>query len=67
MNEELLRREIKELERKLEEAKASKPAHDSTGLHSMRLLEIEDELGEKRRLLRNARAKDATGAKADRT
>ena len=40
------------LEKKLIETKASKPAHDTTGFHTMRLLEIEDELGEKRDQLR---------------
>ena len=52
MDQELLKQEIGELERRLEETKAATPAHDSTGLHAMRLLEIEDELGEKRKHLR---------------
>jgi len=51
MDREVLEREIKELERQLEEAKAARPAHDSTGLHAMKLLEIEDELSDKRKLL----------------
>jgi hypothetical protein len=66
VDQELLKQEILELEKQLEEAKASKPAHDSTGSHVMRLLEIEDKLGEKRRLLRRSRAGDGADSKVDR-
>ena len=41
--------EIRELEQQFETLKASKPAHDTMGLHEQRLLELEDELDEKRR------------------
>lgn len=39
------------LEKRLVEAKASKPAHDTTGAHQVTLLEIEDELAEKHQAL----------------
>jgi len=41
--------EIRELEKQIETLKASKPAHDFTGTHEAQLLELEDELDEKRR------------------
>lgn len=55
MDQELLKQEIEELERRLEETKAAKPAHDTTGSHTMRLLEIEDELADKRKHLEKER------------
>ena len=60
METEWLIKKIEQLEKELEETKAAKPAHDSTGLHAMRLLEIEDELGEKRKLLQEASGGDET-------
>lgn len=51
MNKELLEQEIKLLEGRLVETKASKPAHDTSGSHQAALLEIEDELFEKRQAL----------------
>jgi hypothetical protein len=47
--------EIRELERQIEELRASKPAHDTTGAHDMKLLLLEDELDEKRAALADER------------
>ena len=44
-------KEIALLEKRLAEARASKPAHDISGAYQATLLEIEDELAEKRRAL----------------
>ena len=41
--------EIRDLEKRIEALKVSKPAHDFTGTHKMQLLELEEELDEKRR------------------
>jgi len=46
-----LEEEIALLESRLAQAKAAKPAHDTTGAYQATLLEIEDELGEKRQAL----------------
>jgi len=46
-----LEEEIALLEERLAETKASKPAHDTTGAYQATLLEIEDELAEKRQAL----------------
>lgn len=43
--------EIASLEERLAKTKASKPAHDTTGAYQATVLEIEDELDEKRRAL----------------
>jgi len=51
MNKEQLEQEIALLESRLAEAKASKPAHDTTGAYEAKLLEIEDELAEKQQAL----------------
>ena len=51
MNREQIEQEIASLESRLAEAQVSKPAHDMTGAYEARLLEIEDELAEKRRIL----------------
>ncbi len=51
MNKTNLEQEIALLESRLAEAKASKPAHDTTGSYQATLLEIEDELAEKRQEL----------------
>ena len=51
MNRATLEQEIARLETRLGEAKASKPAHDTTGVHQAVLLAIEDELAEKRQAL----------------
>jgi hypothetical protein len=40
---------IRHLERQIETLKASKPAHDFTGAYERQLLELEDELDEKRK------------------
>ena len=44
--------EIRDLEKRIEALKASKPAHDFTGTHEMQLLELEDKLDEKRKARR---------------
>ena len=41
--------EIRDLEKRIEALKASKPAHDFTGTHEAQLLELEDKLDEKRK------------------
>ena len=41
--------EIRDLEKQIDALKASKPAHDFTGAHERQLLELEDELDEKRK------------------
>ena len=41
--------EIRDLEKRIEALKASKPAHDFAGTHEMQLLELEEELDEKRK------------------
>ena len=51
MNRKQIEQEIALLESRLAEAKASKPAHDTTGAYQATLLEIEDELAEKREAL----------------
>jgi hypothetical protein len=53
--------EIAALEDRLARAKSAKPAHDLTGAHQAALLEIEDELAEKRKAL--AELGDAGGQK----
>jgi ribosome-interacting GTPase 1 len=55
MTEETMDEEIRELEERIAEVKASKPAHDTTGAHERRLLELEDELDEKRQARAEAR------------
>lgn len=47
--------EIKGLERKIEELMASRPAHDFTELHDTKILRLEDELDEKRKLFDNSK------------
>ena len=44
--------EIRDLEKQIEALTASKPAHDFTGTHKMQLLELEDELDQKRKARR---------------
>ena len=51
MNKAQIEQQITSLERRLADAKAAKPAHDTTGAHQAVLLEIEDDLAEKRHLL----------------
>ena len=53
--QEQLNQEIEELERKLENMKATMPAHESSGSHAMTILELEDELDEKRKALQDDR------------
>ena len=50
-----IEREIALLEVRLLEAKAAKPAHDTTGAYQATLLEIEDALAEKRQALTELR------------
>ncbi len=51
MDKTTLKREIAALEERLAEAKSKKPAHDTSGAHPATLLEIEDELFDKRKAL----------------
>ncbi|KPK51028.1 MAG: hypothetical protein AMK72_00720 [Planctomycetes bacterium SM23_25] len=51
MDRTRLEQEIAVLEKRLAEAIASKPAHDTTGAYQATLLEIEDELAEMRQAL----------------
>ena len=44
--------EIRDLQRRIETLKASKPAHDFTGTYEGQLLELEEELDEKRKAQR---------------
>jgi len=53
MGQEQLKQEIEELERKLEDMKATMPAHESSGAHAMEVLALEDELDEKAKALHN--------------
>jgi len=55
MNRRQLEEEIKTLEEKIEEMKASKPSHDFTGTYGMRLFELEEELDVKRKALENSK------------
>jgi|GEM_PF-1901580 len=52
MSDSRLDEEIQDLEKRIEALKASKPAHDFTGTYEMQLLELEDELDEKRKARR---------------
>ena len=52
--------EIQELEKRIEELRASRPAHDTTGVHSMELLVLEDELDDRRKALAREREDGAT-------
>ena len=52
-----LEEEIRELERQIEELRASTPAHDTIGAHDMQLLQLEDELSDKRKALLREREK----------
>lgn len=49
MDKEQIEKEIDTLEKKIETLRASKPAHDVTGVHTMELLELEDELQAKKK------------------
>ncbi len=51
MDKREIEREIELLENRLAETKASKPAHDTSGAHQAMLLELEDELAERRQAL----------------
>jgi len=51
MSKAQVEQEIASLEERLAKAKAAKPAHDMTGAYQATLLEIEDELAEKRQAL----------------
>jgi len=58
MNREQIEQEIALLESRFAEVQASKPAHDTTGAYEAKLLEIEDELAEKRQALAELVARD---------
>ena len=51
MNKAQIEQEIVLLESRLAEVKVAKPAHDTIGAHRAALLEIEDDLAEKRHAL----------------
>ena len=51
MSKTQIAQEIALLEKRLAEVRASKPAHDTTGSYQATLLEIEDQLVEKRQAL----------------
>ena len=51
MNKAKPEQDIAEIERRLAQVKSTRPAHDTSGAHQARILEIEDELAEKRRAL----------------
>ena len=55
-----LENQVRKLERRLEELRASKPAHDTTGAHDTQLLQLEDELADKRKALARQRHDDST-------
>jgi len=55
-----IEREIAALETRLAEAKAAKPAHDTTGTHQASVLEIEDELADRRAALARLVAEGGT-------
>jgi len=57
---ENIEEEIKGLERRIGQLKASKPAHDFTGTHEMEILRLEEEREDKRKTLRNDRHGDET-------
>lgn len=46
-----LKEEIAELQKRIEDLKATKPAHDKTGLYEMRILQLEEGLDEKKKKL----------------
>ncbi len=56
MDKEQIEKEIDTLEKKIETLRASKPAHDVTGVHTMELLELEDELQSKKKRLQETKA-----------
>ncbi|MBN2563285.1 MAG: hypothetical protein JXQ75_20385 [Phycisphaerae bacterium] len=49
MKKATLLQEIEELEALLQQTKAKKPLHDTAGTHDAMVLEIEDELADKRK------------------
>ena len=57
MDAEQLEREIEELEKQVAELEASKPGHDATGAHGIKLMQRREELDERRAAL--ARLRDA--------
>jgi len=58
MSKTRIEQEMVLLEKRLAEAKANKPAHDTTGAYEGILLEIEDEPAEKRQALTTVGATD---------
>lgn len=55
MSKAPLEDQIRNLERRIEELRSAKPAHDTTGAHDMELLQLEDELDDKRQALARER------------
>jgi hypothetical protein len=51
MSAQRLADDIRELERQIEELRAARPAHDTTGSHDMELMLLQDELDPKHRAL----------------
>ena len=51
MDRAALLEQVASLEKRLQETKAKKPAHDPTGTHDAMLMEIEDQLFDKRKAL----------------
>ncbi len=56
MDKKEIKEEISTLEEKIEKLRASKPAHDFTGVYEMELLELEDELQAKKKRLQETKA-----------
>lgn len=54
MDRKAIEEEIVVLEERIEKLRASKPAHDATGAYVMGLLELEDELGARKKRLQEA-------------
>lgn len=51
MDRAALLEQVASLEKRLQETKAKKPAHDPAGTHDAMLMEIEDQLFDKRKAL----------------
>ena len=51
MGKAQLEDEIKELEKHLEKLKESKPVHDTTGAYAQKVLELQDDIDDKRKAL----------------
>ena len=55
MSRKVTEEEIIALEEKIDKLRASKPAHDATGVYVMGLLELEDELQAKKKSLQQVK------------